>query len=88
MPIPRVIAQVNRFVTNPILRLVAGWAPGFAIIRHRGPAIGQRLRTPVNIFAVEGGFIVITIGWGSGRFCPGVSVIRAQMAAFLHRGTE
>lgn len=87
MPVPRVIAQVNRFVTNPILRLVAGWAPGFAS-GIGGRRSGNVCATPVNIFAVEGGFIVITIGWGSGRFCPGVSVIRAQMAAFLHRGTE
>lgn len=58
MPIPKVIGRFNRFVTNPIARVVAGWAPGFAIIRHQGRRSGKIYATPVNIFAVEGGFIV------------------------------
>jgi deazaflavin-dependent oxidoreductase (nitroreductase family) len=61
MPIPKWIARANRFVTNPLARLVAGWAPGFAIVRHRGRKSGKTYSTPVNIFEIagrEGGFVI------------------------------
>jgi deazaflavin-dependent oxidoreductase (nitroreductase family) len=61
MPIPHWIARVNRFVTNPLARMVAGWAPGFAIVRHRGRKSGKDYSTPVNIFQVKGrddGFLI------------------------------
>ena len=58
MPIPKPVARFNRFVTNPLARLVAGWAPGFAIVRHRGRKSGKLYSTPVNIFRVGDGFIV------------------------------
>ena len=61
MPIPRWIARANRFVTNPLARVVAGWAPGFAIVRHRGRKSGKVYSTPVNIFEIdgrEGGFVI------------------------------
>ena len=61
MPIPKWIARANRLVTNPLARLVAGWAPGFAIVRHRGRKSGKVYSTPVNIFEIdgrEGGFVI------------------------------
>ena len=64
MPIPKSIARFNRFVTNPLARLVAGWAPGFAIVRHRGRKSGKVYSTPVNIFRVSDGFI-IALTYGS-----------------------
>ena len=64
MPIPKAVARFNRFVTNPLARLVAGWAPGFAIIRHRGRKSGKVYSTPVNIFRVGDGFI-IALTYGS-----------------------
>lgn len=81
MPIPKAIARFNRFVTNPILGLVSGWAPGFAIIRHRGRRSGKIYTTPVNIFAVDGGFIVaLTYGanvdWVKNVISAGVCSIR------------
>ena len=58
MPIPKSVARFNRFVTNPLARLVAGWAPGFAIVRHRGRKSGRLYSTPLNIFRVDDGFII------------------------------
>ena len=66
MPIPKWVARMNRFATNPLARMVAGWAPGFAIVRHRGRKSGRTYSTPVNIFEIggrEGGFaIALTYG--------------------------
>jgi deazaflavin-dependent oxidoreductase (nitroreductase family) len=64
VPIPKSVARFNRFVTNPLARLVAGWAPGFAIIRHRGRKTNEAYSTPVNIFKVDKGF-VIALTYGS-----------------------
>jgi deazaflavin-dependent oxidoreductase (nitroreductase family) len=61
MPIPKWVAGMNRFVTNPVARMVAGWAPGFAIVRHRGRKSGRAYSTPVNIFEIGGrerGFVI------------------------------
>lgn len=81
MPIPKAIARFNHFVTNPILRPVAGWAPGFAIIRHRGRRSGKIYATPLNIFTAEGGFIVaLTYGanvdWVKNVMAAGSCIIR------------
>ena len=48
MPIPRVIARVNLVVTNPILRHVAWWAPGFAMLIHIARRSGTVRHTPVR----------------------------------------
>ena len=48
MQLPQRLARFNRHVTNPILRLWAGWAPSFAIIEHVGRRSGKTYRTPVN----------------------------------------
>jgi deazaflavin-dependent oxidoreductase (nitroreductase family) len=64
MPIPKSVARFNRFVTNPLGRLVAGWAPGFGIIRHRGRKSGKAYSTPLNIFRIDHGF-VIALTYGS-----------------------
>ena len=39
----------RRFV-NPVTRLVAGWLPGFGILRYRGRKSGKDYRTPMNVF--------------------------------------
>ena len=38
-----------RFI-NPVTRLVAGWLPGFGILRYRGRTSGREYRTPMNVF--------------------------------------
>jgi deazaflavin-dependent oxidoreductase (nitroreductase family) len=63
MPIPRAVARLNLIVTNPILRHIAWWAPGFAMVTHVGRASGRVRRTPVNIFA-RGREYVIALTYG------------------------
>jgi deazaflavin-dependent oxidoreductase (nitroreductase family) len=58
MPIPKAIARLNLIVTNPILRHIAWWAPGFAMVTHVGRTSGQARRTPVNIFAHGRGYVI------------------------------
>jgi deazaflavin-dependent oxidoreductase (nitroreductase family) len=63
MPIPRAIARVNLVVTNPILRHVAWWAPGFAMLTHIGRRSGTVRHTPVNVFKHGSGYaIALTYG--------------------------
>ena len=63
MPFPRVIARVNLVVTNPILRHLAWWAPGFAMVTHVGRRSGTVRRTPTNIFKHGAGYaIALTYG--------------------------
>lgn len=35
---------------NPLIRPVAGWAPGFGILLYRGRRSGRIYRTPINVF--------------------------------------
>jgi deazaflavin-dependent oxidoreductase (nitroreductase family) len=58
VPIPRVVAQVNRVVTNRITGLFAGHVTGFGVIVHQGRRSGRQYRTPVNVFSVPGGYLV------------------------------
>jgi hypothetical protein len=37
-------------VVNPITRLVAGWLPGFGIVRNVGRTSAKSYRTPMNVF--------------------------------------
>ncbi|CPR11775.1 deazaflavin-dependent nitroreductase family protein [Mycobacterium bohemicum DSM 44277] len=67
MKMPQGLARFNRYVTNPVQRLWAGWLPPFAIIEHVGRRSGKAYRTPVNVFntIIDGkpGFaIVLTYG--------------------------
>lgn len=64
IPIPKAIARFNRYVTNPIARRIAGWAPMFAIVYHQGRHSGNRYATPINIFRIDAGF-VIALTYGS-----------------------
>lgn len=64
MPIPRAVARFNRHVTNPIVRLFAGWAPGFCLLRHVGRRTGREYEIPLNVFEAEDGF-VFALTYGS-----------------------
>jgi deazaflavin-dependent oxidoreductase (nitroreductase family) len=50
VPLPRSIAGFNRRVTNHVTLHLAGWMPGFAVVRHIGRRSGRSYRTPVNVF--------------------------------------
>jgi deazaflavin-dependent oxidoreductase (nitroreductase family) len=65
MPIPKLVARFNRYVTNPVTRLVAVWLPPFGVVVHRGRTSGHEYRTPVWAFRTEGGF-VIALTYGAG----------------------
>ena len=57
-PFPRAFARFNRKVANPVVRLVAGWLPPLAIIRHRGRTTGREFATPVLAFTTPEGLVV------------------------------
>jgi deazaflavin-dependent oxidoreductase (nitroreductase family) len=52
------LARFNRRVTNRITGPVAKWLPGFGVITHTGRRSKRRYRTPVNVFAAPGGYVV------------------------------
>jgi deazaflavin-dependent oxidoreductase (nitroreductase family) len=52
-----------RFV-NPVTRLVAGWLPGFGILRYRGRRTGKAYRTPMNVFR-RGDRMVFALTYGT-----------------------
>ncbi|HYI15067.1 MAG TPA: nitroreductase family deazaflavin-dependent oxidoreductase [Thermomicrobiales bacterium] len=58
MPAPRWLARANRRVTNPILGRVVRHLPGFGIVVHTGRRSGRQYRTPVGIFAHDGGYVI------------------------------
>ncbi len=57
-PFPRSMARLNRRVANPVVRLVAGWVPPLAIIRHRGRTTGRDFATPVLAFSTADGLVI------------------------------
>lgn len=66
MPLPHALARFNRYATNHVTRLFAGWMPGFAIVIHTGRRSGRGYRTPVNAFRVGERYrIALTYGVGS-----------------------
>jgi len=58
MQLPQWLARFNRYVTNPIQRLWAGWAPGMGILEHAGRKSGKQYRTPLNVFPTEDGVVI------------------------------
>lgn len=56
-PFPRRFARFNRKVANPVIRLVAGWLPPFAIVKHRGRVTGRGYATPVPSFGTGDGLV-------------------------------
>ena len=58
VPLPKGLARFNLRVTNPVLRRVAGRAPGFAIVHHVGRKSRTLRTTPVNMFRHEGEYVI------------------------------
>ena len=86
MPIPRSVAKANRHILNPLVRLGAGRAPGFAIVHHRGRRSGKEYATPINVFRTPSGFMTaLTYG-------PGTDWIKNMTATgggtLRHRGRD
>lgn len=59
----RIIARVNKYITNPVQRLWAPRAPYMAVIEHRGRRSGRSYRTPVMAF-VNDGLIWVVLNYG------------------------
>lgn len=64
MPFPSALARLNRAVTNPLARPLAGRLPPFAVVVHRGRRSGAVYRTPVMVFEDDDGY-VIALTYGS-----------------------
>lgn len=63
MPLPQALARINRRISNPILGVMAGIAPGFGIVIHTGRKSGRVYRSPVMVFQRDGGYrIALTYG--------------------------
>ncbi|UNB50140.1 nitroreductase family deazaflavin-dependent oxidoreductase [Mycolicibacterium sp. YH-1] len=80
----RLIAQVNKRVTNPIQPLWASRLRHMAVIEHRGRRSGTTYRTPVMVF-VEGDELVVVLNYGvESDWIRNVAA--AGTAGVLHRG--
>jgi deazaflavin-dependent oxidoreductase (nitroreductase family) len=58
VPLPRRLAKFNLVVTNPVLRPLARYVPGFAVVTHVGRRSGRRHTVPVSLFRRGDGFVV------------------------------
>lgn len=58
MPAPRWVARANRLGLNRVTRFVAPWAPGWAVVIHRGRKSGRTFRTPLWAFRRGDGFVI------------------------------
>jgi len=81
-PFPRALARLNRRVANPAMRLLAGWLPPLAIVRHRGRVTGCAYATPVVAFGV-GDDLVIGVLYGTAS--DWISNVRAARGARVTR---
>ncbi|MCV7298442.1 nitroreductase family deazaflavin-dependent oxidoreductase [Mycobacterium barrassiae] len=66
MQLPQWLARFNRYVTNPIQRLWAGWAPTMGILEHTGRKSGKSYRTPLTVFPTDEG-VAILLTYGPNR---------------------
>lgn len=57
MQVPRIMRRVNRAITNPLMRPLAGLVPPLANVHHVGRKSGKAYRTPVLALPVEKGIV-------------------------------
>ena len=58
MPAPRWVARANKAGLNRVTKFVAPWAPGWAVVIHRGRKSGKTFRTPLWAFRHRDGFVI------------------------------
>ena len=58
MHLPHFLRQVNRVVTNPLMRTVAWLVPPLAVVHHAGRTSGRSYRTPVLAFPSANGLVI------------------------------
>ncbi|MGB9248788.1 MAG: nitroreductase family deazaflavin-dependent oxidoreductase [Mycobacterium sp.] len=64
MPAPRWLARANKTGLNQVTKFIAPWAPGWAVVIHRGRKSGRIFRTPLWAFRRQGRY-VIALTYGS-----------------------
>ena len=64
MPAPRWVAKVNNKGLKRLTKFIAPWAPGWAVVIHRGRKSGRVFRTPLWAFRRRDGY-VIALTYGS-----------------------
>jgi deazaflavin-dependent oxidoreductase (nitroreductase family) len=58
MPAPRWVARANKAGLNRVTKFIAPWAPGWAVVVHRGRRSGKTFRTPLWAFRRKDGFVI------------------------------
>ncbi|WP_406269134.1 nitroreductase family deazaflavin-dependent oxidoreductase [Nocardia sp. NBC_00881] len=58
MPAPRWVAKANKIGLNRVTKFIAPWAPGWAVVIHRGRNSGRIFRTPLWAFRRRGGYVI------------------------------
>lgn len=58
MPAPRWVARANKIGLNRLTRFIAPWAPGWAVVIHRGRKSGRTFRTPLWAFRRHNGYVI------------------------------
>ena len=58
MPAPRWVAWANKIGLNRFTKYIAPWAPGWAVVVHRGRKSGRTFRTPLWAFRRHNGFVI------------------------------
>jgi deazaflavin-dependent oxidoreductase (nitroreductase family) len=66
MQLPQWLARFNRHVTNPVMRLWAGFVPTMGILEHVGRRSGAHYRTPIQVFSTDQG-VAILLTYGPNR---------------------
>lgn len=56
MPLPAVVARLNKRLVNRLMRPLASHPP-FALLTHVGRRSGRRYQIPINVFPRRGGFV-------------------------------
>lgn len=83
MPIPRVVARLNKAGLNRVTKHIAPWAPGFGVVVHHGRRSGRAYQTPVNVFTVGDGYVIaLTYGpdsdWVKNVLAEGACELRTR----------
>lgn len=58
MPAPRWVARANKIGLNRFTKYIAPWAPGWAVVVHRGRKSGRTFCTPLWAFRRHNGFVI------------------------------
>ncbi|MEU0529358.1 nitroreductase family deazaflavin-dependent oxidoreductase [Amycolatopsis tolypomycina] len=93
MVLSKRVARFNRVATNQVLKHVAGWAPGFAMVVHKGRKSGREYHTPINVFRTKDGFVVgLTYGpeadWVQNVLAAGGCTLISRREKIHVRGAE